>query len=141
VFLGAVKRLGLHTAEDSPVSCEETVLESLFYVALGEGILFRYNLVQVLASVDGYLVTAMAVVDTKEGQSLVGLSGLSAVESGLEIEDAGVCVLHADSPALHGRSAVDECLAIAVFRFLRGAYASDSSTGVKGAQVAGRQGQ
>jgi hypothetical protein len=103
----------LHTAQNGAVSSEEAVLEGLFDVALLEGLLFCYNLVQVLACVDGYLVAAMTVVYTEESQSLVGLGGLTAVESGLQIEDTRVGIFHADAPALHRGGAEDEVFAIA----------------------------
>lgn len=102
-----------HTAQNGAVSSEEAVLEGLFYVALLEGLLFCYDFVQVLARVDGDLVAAVTVVYAKEGQSLVGLGGLTAVNSGLQIEDARVGILHADAPALHRGGAEDEVFAIA----------------------------
>ena len=73
---------------------------------------------KVLAGVDGYLVATVAVVYTEECQSLVGLGGLAALNCGLEVEDAGMGVLHADAPALHRGGAEDEVVAIARLGFL-----------------------
>lgn len=100
------------TTQDGAVSREEAVLEGLLDVALLEGLLLCDNLVQVLAGVDGHLVAAVAVVDAEESQALVSFAGL-AFDVGLQVEDAGVGILHADAPALHRGRAEDEVLAIA----------------------------
>lgn len=113
--------MGIITAENGPIGGEEAVLQSLFYVALLERVLLRYDLVEVVAGVDGYLVAAVAVVDTEEAQAKVGRGGfaflaLSAIR--LEVKHAGVRILHADAPSLHRRDSVDDAVILAGRRFL-----------------------
>jgi hypothetical protein len=102
-----------HTTENSAVGGQKAVLESLFQVALLVGFLFCDDVVQLLASEDGYLIAAVSVVDTEVSQALVGLGGLAALGGCLQVEETGVCVLHANAPALHRGRAEDEGLAIA----------------------------
>ena len=105
------------TTEDSAVCGKEAVLERLLQVALLEGFLLGYDLVQVLAGIDGYLVTTVAVVNAEESQALVSLGGL-ALYSSLEVEDAGMGILHADAPALHRGGAEDVAVVMARLGFL-----------------------
>jgi hypothetical protein len=94
------------TTQYRPVGGQETVLKSLLDVALLERLLFRHDLVQLLASVQGYLVTAVSVVYTEEGESLVGRGGLAVFTC--VVEQGGMRVLHADPPALHRGDTEDE---------------------------------
>jgi hypothetical protein len=126
-YLGSVTRISLAcqqrwtgdgTTQNGPVNGQEAVLETLLQVSLLEGLLLGDDAVQVLARVYGYLVAAVSVVDTKVREPLVGICRLAAVGSRLQVEQAGVGVLHADPPALHRRRAEDKGVAFAAFGFL-----------------------
>lgn len=68
------------TTEYCAVGREEAVLKSLLVFASLECLLARDDVVDVLASVEGHLVAAVAVKDAEEGELLgvvLGLGGAS----------------------------------------------------------------
>lgn len=109
------------TREDGAVDGQKAVLERLLEVLVLERLLLRNDLVQVLAGVDGHLVASVSVVHAEEGYAHVrggGLELLVALER-LEVEDAGVRVLHAYPPALHGADAKSDAVILALVRVLQ----------------------
>lgn len=110
------------TFQNSSIGCEETILQGLFNIALGESILSGDDLVQVLAGEQCHLVSTVAIVHTKEGETVfrirrfVGDAGILC----LEVKNCSVGVLHADSPALHGRHTIHTAVIPALGRCLKG---------------------
>lgn len=68
---------------------------------------------EVLPSEQRYLISTVAIIYTEEGQTLsrIGrfLIGRSRVFR-VKVEDGGVSIFHADTPALHGRDTIDTAL-------------------------------
>jgi hypothetical protein len=73
-----------------------------------------------LARVYRHFVAAMPVVHAKVTYSLVSGRGLLVAHAlGLQVEDGGVRVLHADAPALHGGHAKNASVILAFVGFLQ----------------------
>jgi len=109
------------TRENGTVDGQEAVLKRLLEVLVFKCLLLRNDLVQVLAGVDGHLVASVSVVNAEEGYAHVrggGLKLLVALER-LQVEHAGVRVLHAYPPALHGADAERDAVILALVRVLR----------------------
>jgi hypothetical protein len=110
-----------HTREDGTVDGQKAVLERLLEVLVLERLLLCNDLVQVLAGVDGHLVASVSIVYAEEGYAHVrggGLELLVALER-LQVEHAGVRVLHAYPPALHGADSERDAVILTLVRVLR----------------------
>lgn len=65
-----------HTTENCSVNCQEAIFQSLLEISALESVLFRDDVVQMVACVQGNFVSSMAVVDTKIGDSEIGIGWL-----------------------------------------------------------------
>lgn len=68
---------------------------------------------EVLPSEQRYLVSTVAIIYTKEGQTLgrIGRFRIAGtVVFCVEVKNGCVGILHADTPALHGRDTIDTAL-------------------------------
>jgi hypothetical protein len=100
-----------HTVKNGPVSRQKTVLQTLDIFSRFEGILLGNDLMNILSRKQRYLVTSMTVEDSEESQPVSGGVGVLANQ----VEHRSVGVLHANTPALHGRHAVGESIISALF--------------------------
>ncbi len=100
------------TVQYRPVCRQETVLQSLLVIARLECLLLRDDIVEMFAGKEGNFVAAMAIEDSKKGKLVrVCLRRLGIV--GEQVEYRGVGVFHADTPALHGRDAIEQSVILA----------------------------
>lgn len=110
----------IRTAQNGPVGGQEAVFQRLLKVEIRKGLLLGDNLVEIVPSVQGHSVSTVAIIDSEEADPCLLVGRLAVGALGLQVQDAGVSVLHADAPSLHGRDAIDDAIVgAAVRRLLR----------------------
>lgn len=114
-------RMTGRTTQDSSVGGEEAVLERLLVIVLFKGLLSCHDLVEVLASEDGDLVSSMSVVYAKEADPCLLISGRAGFFAvGLQVQDASMRILHAYPPSLHRRDTIYNSVVLTAVRSLQG---------------------